>query len=414
MPTLPTTSECLARIDELEPSIHAYQAVRREEALAEAAEIDPSLPLAGVPVAVKDNVDVAGLPTRHGSAATSGEPAEHDDELVRRLRAAGCVVIGKSQMPELAVWPFTEPEAYPATQNPVHAGMTPGGSTGGGAAAVAAGMAGLALGSDGGGSIRVPAACCGLFGIKPGPGVVPLAGGAAEHWFGMTEFGPIARTVGDAALMLDVLAGTTSYRHVQPAGSLRIAFSATHPSPGVRARPAVRAALADAIHALEAAGHHVAKARVPYPATIGMRFSNRWLAGIAQDADALPADKLEERTRRMARRGAKLARKVRPASEDPFGAKMREWFSDYDVLVTPTLSRPPVPIGAWQGKGWVRTMLGVGNWLYTVPWNLARLPAASVPYRGHGLQLIGAEGSERTLLSLAAQLEGLDGADASV
>lgn len=414
MPKLPMTSACLARIDELEPKLHAFQALRREEALAETAEVDPSLPLACVPVAVKDNIDVAGLPTRQGSAATSAEPAAEDDELVRRLRAAGAVVIGKTQMPELAVWPFTEPEAYPAPQNPLHPGMTPGGSTGGGAAAVAAGMAALALGSDGGGSIRVPAACCGLVGIKPGPGVVPLAGGASEHWYGMTEFGPIARAAADAALLLDVLAGTATYRDLETPASLRIAVAPRHPVPFVRPTSEIRGAIDAAMQALTDTGHRVTKARVPYPATIGIRFSNRWLAGIAKDAEDLPVDILEERTRKMAKRGAKIARKVKPAADDPFGARMREWFADYDVLVTPTLSRPPVPIGTWQGKGWVRTMLGVANWLYTVPWNLARLPAASVPFHGQGIQLVGPEGSERTLLSLAAQLEGLDGAHASI
>lgn len=399
--------DCLARIEELEPQLHAFQAVRRQEAIVEAAAGDSSLPLAGVPVAIKDNVDVAGLPTRAGSAATSEQPAERDDELVRRLRAAGCVVVGKTQMPELAIWPFTEPEAFAAPQNPLHPGMTPGGSTGGGAVAVAAGMARLALGSDGGGSIRVPAACCGLVGIKPGPGIVPLANGAPEHWYGLTEFGPIARTVADAALMLGVLAGSDRYRSLQPESRLRIAVSAAHPSLGVRAKPAIRSALDRARQALEEAGHDVTEAHVPYPPTLGMRFSNRWLAGIAQDAQGLAADRLEDRTRTMARRGAKIARKVKPAAEDPFGERMRRWFADYDVLVTPTLTRPPVPIGKWRGQGWVRTMLGVANWIYTAPWNLARLPAASVPFEGTGLQLIGPPGSEGTLLSLGAQLERL-------
>ncbi len=400
-------SDCLARLDELEPTLHAFQAVRRDEALAEAVSVDPTLPLAGVPVAIKDNVDVAGLPTRVGSAAMPDRPAERDDELVRRLRAAGCIVVGKTQMPELAAWPFTEPEAFAAPQNPLHPGMTPGGSTGGGAVAVAAGMARLALGSDGGGSIRVPAACCGLVGLKPGPGIVPLAGGVGEHWYGLTEFGPLARTVADAALMLDVLAGTDRYRNPQPASGLRIGFSAAHPSLGVRPKPAIRDTLDRAHRALQDAGHRVTQARVPYPPTLGMRFSSRWLAGIAQDAQPLAADKLEERTRKMAKRGAKIARKVKPAADDPFGARMRSWFADYDALVTPVLTRPPVPIGTWAGKGWVRTMLGVGNWIYTVPWNLARLPAASVPFAGTGLQLVGPPGSEATLLSLAAQLEQL-------
>jgi amidase len=155
----------LDRITAADPLIRAFQAVRADGALADAEALGRrddlgSLPLAGVPVAVKDNIDVAGLPTRHGSAATAAAPASHDDELVRRLRQAGCIPIGKTKMPELAIWPFTEPAAFSATRNPWDLSRTPGGSTGGGAAAVAAGMAALALGSDGGGSIRIPAACC--------------------------------------------------------------------------------------------------------------------------------------------------------------------------------------------------------------------------------------------------------------
>ena len=211
-------AEHLKRIEALDGEIHAFQLVRRERALAEAATLAAQanldvLPLAGVPVAIKDNVDVAGEPTRHGSAATTESPADHDDELVRRLRAAGAIVIGKTVMPELAIWPFTEPEAFlPPTRNPWNAERTPGGSTGGGAAAVATGMVPLALGSDGGGSLRIPAACCGIVGLKPGTGVVPLARGAAHHWLGLTEFGPMANSAADLALMLDVLAETERLR----------------------------------------------------------------------------------------------------------------------------------------------------------------------------------------------------------
>src|SRR5579859_5545548 len=223
----------LSQITRLEPGIHAFQVVLAEQAMAEAHALAgradlATLPLAGVPVAVKDNVDVAGVPTRAGSAATRSEPAGHDDELFRRLRAAGCVVIGKTQMPELAIWPFTEPQAYPVTRNPWDPSRTPGGSTGGGAAALAAGMAALALGSDGGGSIRIPAACCGVVGLKPGPGVVPLAGGMDSHWYGLTAFGPLARTVGDAAAALDVLTETAAHATPAPPDRpLRIAYSAT-------------------------------------------------------------------------------------------------------------------------------------------------------------------------------------------
>ncbi len=432
----------LDRIAAADPVIRAFQAVRAAGALADAEALGRrddlgTLPLAGVPVAVKDNVDVAGLPTRYGSAATPSAPARRDDELVRRLRQAGAIPVGKTQLPELAIWPFTEPAVFPATRNPWDLDRTPGGSTGGGAAAVATGMAALALGSDGGGSIRIPAACCGITGIKPGPGVVPLAGGVSQHWHGLTAFGPLARCAADAAAMLCVLAGDAlsanalsgsalsgaalfgdtgtgdaSQGTLAPPRPLRIAVSARHPAPGARVAPAVRATLDEAAGLLRAAGHSVTWARPPYPASLGLRFSQRWLAGIAEDARDLPLDALEARTRAMVRRGRRAARRVRPAAADPFAARAADWLDRYDVLLTPTLARAAVPLGTWEGKGWVRTMLGVGNWLYTTPWNLAGLPAASVPFGVDGglplgLQIVAPAGAEATVLALAAQLEQL-------
>jgi len=407
----------LARIDEADPQIHAFQEVRRDGALADAAGLAQrpdlsELPLAGVPVAIKDNTDVAGLPTRQGSAATPAGPAGRDDELVRRLRAAGAIPIGKTQQPELAAWPFTEPEAYPATRNPWDLSRTPGGSTGGGAAAVAAGMAALALGSDGGGSLRVPAACCGLVGVKPAPGRVPLAGGASEHWYGMTSFGPMARSAADAAVALAVLAGDSDPAPVPPPGPLRIAVSGRHPMAGARVAPAVRGALAGAAELLREAGHTLVAAKPPYPASLGLRFSRRWLAGIAQDAEGLPAGGLEARTRAMAGLGKRMARGVTPASADPFAARAADWLGHYDALITPVLARPAVPVGAWAGQHWTRATLGSGNWLFTTPWNLAGLPAASVPFgTDQGLplavQIIAPPGGERTVLALAAQIEQL-------
>jgi amidase len=417
----------LAQIDRLEPAIRAFQVVLAEQALAEARSLAAhpglaGLPLAGVPVAVKDNMDVAGTPTRHGSAATPAGAAPDDDELVRRLRAAGCVIIGKTQMPELAIWPFTEPQAYPATRNPWDTERTPGGSTGGGAAALASGMAALALGSDGGGSIRIPAACCGVVGLKPGPGVVPLAGGADSHWYGLTEFGPLARTVGDTAAALDVLSGTAA--HAGPAAAdrpLRIAYSAAAAAFGARLDPSVRAAVEDTAGALREAGHQLVRARPPIPANLGLRFMPRWLAGIAQDAAGLPAGALEERTAKMARRGERMSRKVKPASADPFAARAARWISGFDALIMPTLARPAVPIGTWAGKGWFPTALSVGNWLCTTPWNLAGLPAISVPAPASpapaslapasglpaGVQIVAPAGGEGIILAIAAELERL-------
>src|SRR5438105_9475070 len=175
----------LAWIEAIDPKFNAFQEVLSARVLEQARGLQQrpdlaELPLAAVPVAVKDNIDVAGAATLQGSKATSSEPALNDDELVRRLRAAGALIIGKTRMPELAVWPLTEPEAFGPTRNPWNPNRSAGGSSGGSAVAVATGMAPLGLGSDGGGSLRVPAACCGVIGFKPTPGLVPLAGGASD------------------------------------------------------------------------------------------------------------------------------------------------------------------------------------------------------------------------------------------
>lgn len=138
---------------------------------------------------------------------------------------------------------------------------------------------------------------------------------------------------------------------------------------------------------------------------------SRWLAGIAQDAACLPAEALEERTAKMARRGERMARKVKPLSADPFAARAARWISGFDALIAPTLARPAVPIGTWAGKGWFPAALSVGNWLCTTPWNLAGLPAISVPAPASGLpvgvQIVAPAGGENVILSIAAELERL-------
>ena len=198
----------LDRIARLDPELRSYRVVlantARQEAAAAQARLDAGerLPLLGVPIAIKDDVDVAGEVTTYGSSA-DGPAAAQDAEVVRRLRAAGAVVIGKTAVPELTIWPFTETVTFGATRNPWDTAYTPGGSSGGSGAAVAAGLAPMALGSDGAGSIRIPSAWCGLFGIKPQRDRVPLAPHDGA-WYGLTVNGPIARTVEDAALFLDV------------------------------------------------------------------------------------------------------------------------------------------------------------------------------------------------------------------
>ncbi|MGH8860356.1 MAG: GatB/YqeY domain-containing protein, partial [Jatrophihabitantaceae bacterium] len=214
------TEAALARIAERDPSIGAFQVVRTEAALREADAVDQrpdrfSLPLAGVPIPVKDNVPVSGEPMRIGSAGSDPAPQEFDHEVVRRLRRAGAIVVGLTRVPELCVFGATD-STFGVSRNPWDRGRTPGGSSGGAAAAVASGMVVAAHGNDGLGSIRIPAACCGLVGIKAGFGVVPSGLGDGS-WFGMAENGPLATTVADCALLLSVLGGRPELAEVEAA-----------------------------------------------------------------------------------------------------------------------------------------------------------------------------------------------------
>ena len=403
----------LARIAADDPRIGAFQAVdadgarRAADALAGRADL-ADLPLAGVPVAVKDNIDVAGLPTRHGSAATSPAPARVDDPLVVRLRAAGAVIVGKTRMPELAAWAFTESLAYGGTRNPRDPARNAGGSTGGGAAAVAAGMVALALGSDGGGSLRVPAAYCGVVGLKPGSGVPGLASG---HWYGCTAYGPIAATVADAALALEVLGDVRQTASDTP---LRFAASTRPASPIGPADAAAKAAVERVAALLGTVG----RADLSYPPTLINQWARSWLAGIAREVEerGLDETRLEPRTRSMLARGRRLHRRglPRPADAAAWRTRALDWFATTDVLITPVVARPAPRAGALQGTGYVRTYLAAARSIsYTQPWNLAGLPALSLPVGGGtprrpaAVQLVAAD--EATLLRAAALVERLAG-----
>src|ERR1700712_1612597 len=227
---------CLARIAERDPALNAFSVVLADEARAEAAARDRALaagqppgPLHGVPVAIKEEIEVAGCVTTFGGRANS-TPARVDGEVGRRLRAAGAVIIGKTRMPEFGQWPFTESVDGGCTRNPWKPGHTPGGSSGGTAVAVAAGMVPIGIGGDGGGSIRIPSACCGLFGLKPQRGRVTTA--PMEHlWWSLGTVGPLARSVLDAAIVYDAIRGNT------PTDMFRAADPATSFTDAARAEP---------------------------------------------------------------------------------------------------------------------------------------------------------------------------------
>jgi amidase len=416
--------EHLSRIAQIDPQLHAFTVVREDAALDEAARLTrgdvSQLSLAGVPVAVKDSFEVAGLPTRHGSRATQSTPADRDSEMVRRLRAAGAIVIGKTTMPELAIWPFTEGPGW-ASRNPLDASRTCGGSSGGSAVAVATGMAALAVGTDSGGSIRIPAACCGVVGIKPSSGMVPLPGDVAQHWYGLTVAGPLARDVADASLLFGALQTHTDEpapRAASPA--LRISLSHRNPAFAAPVDQRTIATMRRVAQMLRAAGHDVREDAPPYP-VLPLPFLRCYLAGIAEDADALGLDinDVEPRTRAMVRQGRWIRRRGWDRMGPTYAAarRLRRWVDQRDAVLTPVLAYPPPRLGRWARGGWLRTGLSVDRWMgFNPPWNLAGCPVVVVPLRSAadarpvGVQIIGSPGAESRLLALAAHIEADAGA----
>ena len=416
------TAAALDRIAARDGEIGAFQVVRREAAMREAAAVDArvaageALPLAGVPVAIKDNIPVAGEPMRDGSAATDPTPQPRDHEVVTRLRAAGAVVVGITRVPELCVFGATD-SVYGITRNPWDTRRTPGGSSGGSAAAVAAGMVPVAHGNDGMGSIRIPAACTGLVGIKPGQGVVPCYLGATD-WFGLSENGPLATTVADAALVLSVLAGDASLARVADASDgapLRIGVSTRPPLQGLAVdRDHVRALFASAA-ALLHGGHEVERFEPTYPTAVAFAGMARWFAGTAADAEHLDPDRLEPRVRRHAALGRVVLDRgwLDDGARDRWREQATALLSTYDVLMSPVLAQPPLPATRWGAKSWLANMVANARYApFSAAWNVAGFPAMSVPAGVHpvagtplSVQLVARPGRESTLLSVAAALE---------
>ncbi len=427
----------LERIERLDPQLNAFAVVIGEQALAEADAADErreagdSAPLLGVPIAVKDNVDVAGQVTSFGTGAYS-EPATSDSAIVKRIRGAGAVIIGKTTLSELAIYGFTETRAWGITRNPWDPGRTTGGSSGGSASAVAAGLVGAAHASDGMGSIRIPAANCGLFGLKPQRDRVTIAPDA-EHWHGLSAFGFLTRSVLDTALLLDVATSGEQMENAPPVperpfagaagsdpGKLRVAYSLRH-LPGSPSRPVIdgeqRAAAEQTAELLRTLGHEVTEVKPPY-GSMGNRIRPRYLGGIRDDVAGVPdKSKLERRTRSLARlgriaAGGRALENAKGEGLEKDRDKIGELFSEHDVLLTLPVATPAVEVGRFDGMGAMRTLSAMSKvYPFCPPWNHTGQPAASVPsgFSAGGLplsvMLVGRPNDESTLLSLAAQIE---------
>jgi amidase len=423
---------CLHRIEAIDPKLNAFRITLAEEALAEAdalAAQGVDGPLAGVPIAIKDDMPVGGQPTTRGSRSY-GPPQRADGELVRRLRAAGAVPIGITNVPELMIFPWTASAANGVTRNPWNLERTPGGSSGGSAAAVASGMVPCATGSDGGGSIRIPAACCGLVGMKPTRGRVSSQP-AREGWLGLSTYGALARTVSDSALLLDVIHGTLpddlyeappfagSYVEAAaaPPGRLRIATSRKLP-PGFLARVSAdqRGAFERTASLLGELGHEVIE-RDPAYGLVGIEFTQMWLRGIYEESRQVPDHtQLERSTRQLLAAGGRLVSDQRRekllAGRAVRTARVLELWQEVDVLLMPVLAT--TAIGAEGGYG-SAAPLAVDRASRFMPhcplFNVTGQPSIALPagFAADGLplsvQLVGRPGAEDVLYSLAGQIE---------
>lgn len=420
----------LERIARLDPELNAYVTVRAEEALADARRADASPsggPFHGVPIAIKDLTPTAGTRTTFSSRAFAELVPDFDTAVARRTREAGFVLLGKTNTPELGTTAFTESELNGATRNPWRPDRTPGGSSGGAAAALAAGLTPIAHGTDGGGSIRIPASCCGVFGLKPSRGRVSSAPFTALE--GLATAGPLARTVLDAAALLDVMAGYEpgdpwwappperpfADEVGLPPGRLRVAVADEPPVPAPVASEC-RAALADAASLLAELGHDVVEAVPPWREPDLMHaFLTVWQIAPAlhpiEDPSLLTPLNRGLLDSAEACSAAEYGRAV--VALQAHARRVVAFWSDWDVVLTPTLALPPVPIG-WQEavEGPLEQLSRTAEFTpFTAIVNVTGQPAVSLPLYWSddglpiGVQAIGPPAGDALLLRLAAQIE---------
>ncbi|MEV4123537.1 amidase [Nocardia sp. NPDC049707] len=423
-----------ATLDGIEQAgeLNAFTRVLHDQAIAEAIERDRQDvaergPLHGVPIAVKDEIDVAGVPTTFGTRANL-TPAIADAEVVRRLRAAGAVIVGKTTMPEFGQWPYTESTTYGLTRNPWDPTRSTGGSSGGSAAAVAAGLVPAALGGDGGGSIRIPSACCGLFGLKTQRGRVPNAPNA-HLWWSLGVIGPLTRSVLDSAIVYDAIRGATPidrFHAPDPVQSfeeaarraptgLRIGYSTKSQTMLARAVPEHVRAVHDTAELLAQLGHTVFEVDPHYP-DFTFAFYPQYYGGVRAEIPSIDhPERLERRTRQTLMLGSWARRSVVEWAMRRGAAvarKAERIFDNCDLLLTPTIAHRPPQVGVLDNANTIRAQIAsIPMIAFTLFWNVTGHPAASLPagMAADGLplavQLIAPTNGETTILSVAAQLE---------
>jgi amidase len=433
---------CLARIEQVDGGINAFVLVLADAARAQARESEERIrsgrarPLEGVPIAIKDETLVAGAPTTFGSAMTPAVVPPIDAEIVTRLRAAGAVVVGKTTLPEFGTLPSTEGHHLGSCHNPWDRSRTAGGSSGGSAAAVATGMVPVAHGSDGGGSLRIPASCCGLFTLKPTRGRISLGPLIGDTPLGLVVHGFLTRSVRDTALLLDTVSGPAPGDPYwapppprpfvdevgAPPGRLRVGWTATPPI-DAPVHPACAAAVREAAALCEELGHEVVEltpgwrddSLMPdflqvWASTIGLMVEQ--IASIGGDREAVePHNRALWEAARATPSTAHLMAIVRLQA---YARRLVASWDNVDVLLTPTLAEPPLPLGTLFEDAAGNPLAPVTRAGAFTPFtplvNVTGQPAASLPLGWDqglpvGVQAIGRPGGESTLLRLSAQVE---------
>lgn len=432
------TTHYLSRIERLDAQLGAFVTVTADAAIDRASRLSAEIPktaaLWGLPFADKDLVDRAGVPTGYGSRLMHGFVPESSDELVEVLDAAGGVSLGKTNAPEFGLPSYTESLVSPPARNPWDVSLGAGGSSGGAAVAVAAGLLPFAPGSDGGGSVRIPAAACGLVGLKPSRGLVP-SGSGLDGLAGLVVPGPIARTVADAAMLLDAMVAGGDYPYtlraprwaggallnaaVRGEGRFQLGVMTTSPwddAYEIELSAEASAALAFVLRELEAIGHGIEETALESDSSYAPNFRTIWQAGAA----AIPAEgddllKLEPLTRWLVEQGRAISARelmVSLGALTAFERSIIRQFSRFDAVLTPALALTPRPIGWYDSEDAERNFAEQVQYTpFTSIANVTGLPAITLPvYQTPdgipmGVQLIGRPGGEAALLSIGAQLE---------
>ena len=440
------TEHYLQRIERLNEQVGAFYTVTPELAREQAAAAEKTVaselrgdgaglsalpPLTGIPIPIKDLNMVAGVRLTYGSTVLADNVATEDDYVVAALRAAGTVMPGKTATPEFGLPCYTETRIGPPARTPWDLSRSAGGSSGGAAAAVAAGLAPAAQGSDGGGSIRIPSSVCGLFGIKPSRGRIS-GGPLMPDLVGLATDGPLARTVADAAVLLDAMTGNhPGDMYTQPPlppgetfaahagrdpGRLRIGRSLQHAVDGAEVHPDCVAAYEDASALLASLGHEVEDVEFPFGQDVVPMFEILWYAmATLAPIDPAQEDQLLPLTRYLRGRGQALSAPELLFSQAYLQSIMRgamKILNEYDAVLSPTLASPPVPVGYFDEVEPAENFERQKRFTpYTALYNLSGQPAVSVPLHWNdaglpiGVMLAGRMGEESTLIELSAQLE---------